>query len=64
MTLEHLVQWQRELGVPRLSEIPGVDPKDFDQAAQGATENLAAGSQPRPTTVEDYRRMFDEAYKA
>jgi alcohol dehydrogenase len=64
LTLDHLVRWQRELGVPRLSEIPGVDPKDFDQAAQGATENLAAGSQPRPTSVEDYRRMFDEAYKA
>lgn len=63
-TLEYILQWERDLGIPHLKDIPGVDPQDFDQAAQGAMENLAAGSQPRLTSVADYKKMFEEAYKA
>ena len=63
-TLEHILEWERDLGIPHLKDIPGVNPQDFDQAAQGAMENLAAGSQPQPTTQADYKKMFDEAYKA
>jgi alcohol dehydrogenase len=63
-TLEHLVQWERDLGIPRLKDIPGVDPSDFELAAQGAMENGATEGQLRPVTRGDYRRMYEEAYKA
>jgi alcohol dehydrogenase len=61
-TLGHIRQWSRELGIPRLRDIPGVDPGEFGHAAQGAMENVAAGSQPRPTSLEDYMRLFQAAY--
>ncbi len=63
-TLDYVRQWERELGVPRLRDVPGVDPDEFDYAAQGALANVAAGSQPRPTDHADYVRMFREAYDA
>ena len=63
-TLDHLRQWERDLGTPRLRDIPGVDPDEFDYAAQGALANVAADSQPRPTGHADYVRMFTEAYDA
>ncbi len=61
-TLEHILNWERDLGIPYLRDIPGVDPQEFDHAAKGAMENLAAGSQPRATGQEDYERLFQEAY--
>jgi len=61
-THEYIVAWQAELGIPRLRDIPGVDPAEFDQAAQGAMENLAAGSQPRAIDHAGYKRLFEQAY--
>ena len=61
-TLEHLRGWLDELGIPHLRDVPGVDPAEFDTAAQGAMENLAAGSQPRPMGHAEYRKMFEDAY--
>ncbi len=63
-TANYVVQWEDELGIPHLKDIPGVDPTEFDYAAKGAMENVAAGSQPRPTSHEDYVRMFEAAYRA
>lgn len=63
-TCEHIARWLKDLGLPRLKDIPGVDPNEFDHAAQGAMENVAAGSQPRQTSLADYKRMFEEAYRA
>lgn len=63
-TLEYIVQWEKDLDIPHLKDIPGVNPQEFDHAAHGAVENLSAGSQPRTTVHADYMRMFEEAYKA
>jgi alcohol dehydrogenase len=63
-TREHILRWEEDLGIPHLKDIPGVNPLEFDAAAQGAVENLAAGSQPRTTGHADYKRMFEEAYEA
>lgn len=63
-TLEYLRQWERDLGIPHLKDMPGVDPQEFDHAAQGAVDSVCAGSQPRATVHSDYRRMFEDAYKA
>jgi alcohol dehydrogenase class IV len=49
---------------PHLKDIPGVNPAEFDQAAQGAVQNVSAVSQPRETSRADYKKMFEEAYKA
>lgn len=63
-TLAHLREWKRRLGIPRLRDLPGVDPSEFDYAAQGALDNVAAGSQPRPTSHADYVSLFMAAYDA
>jgi len=61
-TLEHIRLWLDSLGIPHLRDIPGVDPAEFDQAAKGALENLAAGSQPRPIDYAGYKILFEETY--
>ncbi|MGD9676343.1 MAG: iron-containing alcohol dehydrogenase, partial [Candidatus Bipolaricaulia bacterium] len=61
-TLDRLIQWEADLGIPHLRDVPGVHPDEFDLAAQGAVESVCASSQPRPTSHADYRRMFEEAY--
>jgi len=64
VTLDYIRTWQRALRIPRLKDIAGVNPDDFGYAAQGALENVAASSQPRPTGHADYVRMFKAAYEA
>jgi alcohol dehydrogenase len=63
-TQEYILRWEKDLNIPHLKDIPGVNPAEFDRAAQGAVQNVSACSQPRETGRADYKKMFEEAYKA
>ncbi|WP_062308969.1 iron-containing alcohol dehydrogenase family protein [Alicyclobacillus sendaiensis] len=60
--LEGLRTWLDDLGIPKLRDLPGAKPSDFDQLATLAYENTSTPSNPRPMDVRDYRAVLELAY--
>lgn len=57
-----LKEMASDVGIPKLSELDYVDPKDFPYLSEGATKNVSAPSNPRKATKEDYLSIFNKAY--
>jgi len=62
--VEGIANWTDHLGIPRLRELPGVSPSDFDQLAELSFANSSTVSNVRPITKSDYRALLAEAYEA
>nr|WP_041694959.1 iron-containing alcohol dehydrogenase [Alicyclobacillus acidocaldarius] len=60
--LAGLRTWLESLEIPKLRDLPGVNPSDFDRLAELAYENTSTPSNPRPMTVSDYRAVLEMAY--
>lgn len=60
--IDGIAAWTARLGIPRLRDLPGVTPSDFDRLAQLAWENGSTPSNIRPIDLSAYRRLLVEAY--
>ncbi|MFM9107219.1 MAG: iron-containing alcohol dehydrogenase [Chloroflexota bacterium] len=54
----------REVGIPSLRALPGVDPVDFPALAEAAKRNVSDPSNRRPYEVADYLLMLRRAWDA
>lgn len=52
-----------DLEIPDFSEIPGVDPADFDAIAEDCMSHISVASNPRLFTRKDFKKMLDETYQ-
>ncbi len=52
----------QDVGIPKMKEIGGIDPKDFEALAVASEKNVSTPSNPREITAEDYLALFDKAY--
>ncbi|SIT03810.1 alcohol dehydrogenase [Alicyclobacillus vulcanalis] len=60
--VEGVGAWLQDIGIPKLRELPGVRPSDFDELARLAQDNSSTPSNPRPMTEADYRAVLEMAY--
>jgi len=60
--LTGLRTWLESLDIPKLRDLPGVRPSDFDRLSELAYENTSTPSNPRPMAVSDYRAVLEMAY--
>lgn len=51
-----------KIGIPKMSDLENINPKDFNYLAEGATQNVSAPSNPRVATKADYLELFERAY--
>jgi 4-hydroxybutyrate dehydrogenase len=56
-------QLNRDLGLPRGLQEMGVPTAVLAQMAEMAVRDHSAATNPRPATVEDYAKLFQEAMK-
>lgn len=56
----YLTDLVNDLGIPKLSEVPGIDPRLFASMAETAFRNGSTPSNARVITVQDYERLFAE----
>ena len=54
----------REVGIPRLRDLPGIDPADFPALAEAAKRNVSDPSNCREMQVADYLRLLRQAWEA
>lgn len=54
----------REVGIPRLRELPGIDPADFPGLAEAAKGNVSDPSNCREMQVADYLLLLRQAWEA
>jgi alcohol dehydrogenase len=54
----------REIGIPRFSELPGIDLDDFPWIAAASVANLSNASNAREMTESDYQMVLDRAWSA
>ncbi|TBL78532.1 iron-containing alcohol dehydrogenase [Paenibacillus thalictri] len=55
-------EFTRQLGIPKLRELPGVRPEDFPRIAELAFLNNSTPSNVRPIGRDDYLRIIEQAY--
>lgn len=59
---EELKKMSRDIGIPRLRDLPGVNSKDFPFLAENSAKNGSNLSNPREATKEDYLALLEKAY--
>lgn len=59
-----LRQLCEDVGIPKMKDVPGIDPADFQELAEASFRNLSTPDNPREVTVEDYFNLLTEAYNA
>lgn len=55
-------EFTRSLGIPKLLELPGVNYNDMHRLAELAYVNSSTASNVREITLEDYKRIVEEAF--
>lgn len=60
----YLTRLAEEIGIPRLSELPRVDPADFPRLAEASAQNVSNPSNARPLTAADYQMLLETAWNA
>ena len=59
---QRLTDLGERIGIPRFSDLPGVDPADFDRLAAASEENGSTPDNARPITKADYLAILERAY--
>ena len=59
---QRLTDLGERIGIPRFSDLPGVDPADFDRLAAASEENGSTPDNARPITRADYLDILERAY--
>lgn len=60
--VEKLFEINKALGIPHFSELPHVDPNDFQIIAEKSKNNGSDASNAKAMTVESYRMILETAY--
>lgn len=63
MAAEKLFELNRDLGIPRFSQVSGVDPKDFELIAKRCVSHPCTKGNPRLIGYEEYLAILNSAYK-
>ena len=53
-----------DVGIPKMKDVKGIDPKDFEALSVAAEKNVSTPSNPREVTAKDYLELFKKAYEA
>jgi alcohol dehydrogenase len=53
-----------DVGIPKMKDVEGIDPKDFEALSVAAEKNVSTPSNPRKVTAKDYLELFKKAYEA
>jgi alcohol dehydrogenase len=59
-----LTAMARVIGIPRLAELPGIDPKDFPRLAAASAANVSNPSNCRPMDESQYLQILRSAWSA
>ena len=57
-------QLMADVGIPRLADLPGVDPADFGELARVSASFSVSLMNPREITAADYLTILEETYAA
>jgi len=60
--VEFLFRMSRDLGIPRFSEVAGVNEADFPMLAEKSKSNISDASNAKPMTVESYLQVIRDAF--
>jgi alcohol dehydrogenase len=61
--VEELSKLCQDVGIPKMKDIPEIDPDDFPALAEAAEQNVSTPSNPRDITTKDYLYLFKKAYE-
>lgn len=59
-----LTAMARQIGIPRLAELPRVTPSDFPRLAEASSVNVSNPNNCREMTVADYQMLLEQAWNA
>lgn len=51
-----------DVGIKKMKDVEGIDPKDFPALAEAAEKNVSTPSNPRKITAKEYLKLFQKAY--
>lgn len=51
-----------DVGIPKMKDIPEINPDDFDALAIASEKNVSTPSNPKPITAKEYKLLFQKAY--
>ncbi|MDR3363927.1 MAG: iron-containing alcohol dehydrogenase [Clostridiales Family XIII bacterium] len=51
-----------DVGIPKMKDVEGIDPADFEALADAAEKNVSTPSNPREIAAKDYLGLFRKAY--
>lgn len=67
VAMEGIKELQRlcdDVGIPKIKDIEGINPEDFEALSISAEKNVSTPSNPREVTAKDYLHLFTKAYEA
>ncbi|MGE5483960.1 MAG: iron-containing alcohol dehydrogenase [Ignavibacteriales bacterium] len=64
LLVRELARLSEDIGIPKFSEQPGVEPADFERLAEASFINGSTPSNCRQVTRDDYLALFRKAYEA
>ena len=53
-----------DVGIPKIKDIKGINPDDFEALAIASEKNVSTPSNPREVTANDYLELFRKAYES
>jgi alcohol dehydrogenase class IV len=62
--VEELRKLCKDVGIPRMKDLPEVNPDDFPALAEASEANVSTPSNPREVTEKDYLYLFKKAYES
>lgn len=62
--IKELQQLCNDVGIPKIKDIEGINPKDFEALSISAEKNVSTPSNPREVTAKDYLYLFNKAYES
>jgi alcohol dehydrogenase len=63
-SVKALRQLCEDVGIPRMKDIEGINPDDFEALAVASEKNVSTPSNPREVTAKEYLNLFQKAYEA
>jgi alcohol dehydrogenase len=53
-----------DVGIPKMKDLPDINPDDFPALAEASEQNVSTPSNPREVTAKDYLYLFKKAYES
>lgn len=62
--VDALTKLCEDVGIPKMKDVPNIDPADFQEIAEASFRNVSTPDNPREITVKDYFDLLNKAYNA